>query len=303
MRALIIGGGIGGLTAALSLHAAGIEATVFESVAQIDPLGLGINLQPNAVRELIELGLGEGLAATAIETSTLAYYNKHGQRIWSEPRGLAAGYAWPQYSIHRGDLLMLLLEATRARLGADAVRSNHHFVSFEDSGHDVVAQFSDRRTGAGLPVQRGDVLIGADGIHSVVRRQLYPNEGAPVFSGRIQWRGAVEADPFLDGRTQVMIGHREQRTVIYPMSAKAAGRGRSLVNWLALLGRQFDAEPREAWNRRVPKERFFDRFSHWNFDWIRPADLVRRDHGHLRVPRDRSRSAAALELWPRHAHR
>ncbi len=150
MRALIIGGGIGGLTAALSLHAAGIEATVFESVAQIDPLGLGINLQPNAVRELIELGLGEELAATAIETSTLAYYNKRGQRIWSEPRGLAAGYAWPQFSIHRGDLLMLLLAATQARLGPDVVRSNHHFVSFEDSGHDVVAQFSDRRTGASL---------------------------------------------------------------------------------------------------------------------------------------------------------
>ena len=273
MRALIIGGGIGGLTAALSLHAAGVEATVFESVAQIDPLGLGINLQPNAVRELIELGLGDDLAATAIETSTLAYYNKLGQRIWSEPRGLAAGYAWPQYSIHRGDLLMLLLKATRARLGADAARSNHHLLSFENGEHDVVAQFADRQTGAGLPAQRGDVLIGADGIHSAVRRQLYPNEGAPVFSGRIQWRGAVEADPFLDGRTQVMIGHREQRTVIYPMSAKAAKHGRSLVNWVALLGDQFDAEPREAWNRRVPKERFFGQFSNWNFDWIRPADL------------------------------
>jgi len=273
MRALIIGGGIGGLTAALSLHAAGVEATVFESVAQIDPLGLGINLQPNAVRELIELGLGDDLVATAIETSTLAYYNKLGQRIWSEPRGLAAGYAWPQYSIHRGDLLMLLLKATRARLGADSVRSNHHLLSFENGEHDVVAQFADRQTGAGLPAQRGDVLIGADGIHSAVRRQLYPNEGAPVFSGRIQWRGAVEADPFLDGRTQVMIGHREQRTVIYPMSAKAAKHGRSLVNWVALLGDQFDAEPREAWNRRAPKERFFGQFSNWNFDWIRPADL------------------------------
>ena len=179
MKALIIGGGIGGLSMALSLHAAGIEACVCESVAQIDALGLGINLQANAVRELIELGLGDALADTAIETSTLAYYNKHGQSIWSEPRGRAAGYAWPQYSIHRGELLMVLLNAARARLGAENVRSGHHFVSFEQSAGGVVAHFVDRVTARPLPPLNGDVLIGADGIQSTVRRQLYPDEAAP----------------------------------------------------------------------------------------------------------------------------
>ena len=131
MKVMVIGAGIGGLTAALSLHAAGIDAQVYESVADMQALGAGINLQPNAVRELIELGLGSALGATAIETAELGYYNKHGQLIWSEPRGLAAGYAWPQYSIDRGDLQMILLAAVKERIGAGNVFAGHHLVSFE----------------------------------------------------------------------------------------------------------------------------------------------------------------------------
>lgn len=274
MKAIIVGGGIGGLATALSLHAVGIECCVCKSVRDIDALGLGINLQPNAVRELIELGLGEALAATAIETSTLAYYNKHGQLIWSEPRGRAAGYRWPQYSIHRGALLMILLEAARARIGAANVREGRHFVSFEQSAGGVVAHLMDRATGRPLPSERADVLIGADGIHSTVRRQLYPDEAEPVASGNIQWRGAIEAAPYLDGSSQVMIGHYMQRMVIYPMSAKAQARGRSLVNWLTMLGGRHDLVARESWDRKVPKERFFAAFKDWNFPWIAAADLV-----------------------------
>ncbi|MEN0073192.1 MAG: FAD-dependent monooxygenase, partial [Paracraurococcus sp.] len=90
MRAIIIGGGIGGLTAALALHAAGIEAELFESATEVRPLGVGINLQPHAVRELTELGLGEALAATGIATREFRYANRFGQTIWAEPRGLAA---------------------------------------------------------------------------------------------------------------------------------------------------------------------------------------------------------------------
>ncbi|HZT52509.1 MAG TPA: flavin-dependent oxidoreductase [Stellaceae bacterium] len=273
MKAIIAGGGIGGLAAALSLEAAGIECAVLESVRDIAALGLGINLQPNAVRELIELGLGEALAATAIETSTLAYYNRHGQLIWSEPRGRAAGYAWPQYSVHRGELLLLLLDAVRARLGAAAVREGRHVVAFEQDARGVTVQAIDRATGGPLPPERGDILIGADGIHSTVRRQLYPAEAEPVASGNIQWRGAVEAPAYLDGRSQVMIGHYRQRMVVYPMSARAAP-GRSLVNWLALLGGRHDLVARESWDRKVPKERFFAAFRDWNFPWIKAADLV-----------------------------
>ena len=274
MKALVIGGGIGGLAAALSLEAAGIEACLCESAPALEALGLGINLQPNAVRELIELGLGEALAATAIETSTLAYYNKHGQPIWAEPRGLAAGYRWPQYSIHRGELLIILLEAARARIGAANIRTGHHLVAFAETAGGVTGQFIDRASGRSLGSLRADVLIGADGIHSTVRRLLHPNEAKPVASGALQWRGAVEAEPFLDGRTQAMIGHYRQRAVIYPMSRKATARGRSLINWLVHLGDEGGQPERESWDRKVAKERFFACFRDWNFPWFRLADLI-----------------------------
>lgn len=276
MRVMVIGGGIGGLTTALSLHAAGIEVEVFEAASRVDPLGQGINLQPNAVRELIDLGLGPSLHETAIETANLAYYNKFGQLIWKEPRGLGAGYKWPQYSIHRGHLQVILHKAVCERIGEENVHLNHRLISFEHKAGEVIAHFSDDASGPPTKTYRADVLVGADGIHSAVRKQLYPDEGAPVFSGRIQWRGAVEAEPFLDGCTQVMIGHREQRTVIYPMSKEAAKRGKSLINWLAILGSQSVEDQRESWNRRVTKDRFFKYFKDWNFDWIRPADLFAR---------------------------
>src|SRR6516164_508254 len=198
MQVLIVGGGIGGLTTALSLHAAGIDCCIYESVVALRALGVGINLQPNAVRELCELGLGEALAETAIETSTLSYYNKHGQLIWSEPRGRAAGYRWPQYSIHRGELLIVLLEAVRERLGPERIRTGHHFAGFEQDQFGVTARFTRRADGTSVTAH-ADVLVGADGIHSAVRAQLYPHEGKPVFSQLIEWRGAVEAEPFLDG--------------------------------------------------------------------------------------------------------
>ena len=273
MKVLIVGGGIGGLTTALSLHAAGIDCCVYEAVISLRALGVGINLQPNAVRELTELGLGDALAETAIETSTLAYYNKHGQLIWSEPRGRAAGYRWPQYSIHRGELLIVLLEAVRARLGPERIRTGHHFVAFEQDPFGVTARFTRRPDGISVAAH-GDMLVGADGIHSSVRAQLYPNEDKPVFSGLIHWRGALEAEPFLDGRTQVMIGHHDQRSVVYPISAKSQRRGRSLVNWLTLLADPGEDAERENWDRRVGKERFFEQFRHWNFPWLPLADLI-----------------------------
>lgn len=286
MKALVIGGGIGGLTTTLSLEAAGIEATVFEQVGRIEALGVGINLQPNAVRELTELHLAEALKAVAIETSTLTYYNRFGQAIWSEPRGLAAGYAWPQYSIDRGDLQMVLLGAVNARVGAHNIHTGHKLISFEQSAGGVTAHFVDRSTGKTLVSHRGDVLIGADGIHSAVRAQLYPDEGAPVSSGRIQWRGVIESAPFLDGRTHVTIGSRERRAVIYPMSEKLRVRGRSLINWVTVLGQQMASDRPGTWDRRAVKERFFAQFEDWNFDWIPFADLVAGTQKIYEYPKD-----------------
>ncbi len=274
MKVVVIGAGIGGLTTALSLHAAGIECDVFESVAQIRPLGLGINLQPNAVRELIELGLGDALAEVGIATSTLAYYNKHGQKIWSEPRGIAAGYRWPQYAIHRGELQHILLDAVYARLGRDRVHLGHHLASLEQDDARVIARFVDRASGAPLDGHAADALVGADGVHSAVRRIFNPAEGLPVSSGRIMWRGALLAKPYLDGRTQVMIGYRDQRAVVYPMSEKQAPPGMQLINWLVVLGEQGLEHRREDWDLAVPKERFFPPFAHWNFPWIGLADMI-----------------------------
>ena len=274
MKALIVGGGIGGLATALSFHAAGIDSVIYESVAEVKGLGLGINLQPNAVRELFELGLEDELYSVAVETAFLAYYNKHGQLIWREPRGKSAGYRWPQFAINRGDLLMILLDAVKKRLGSQSYVTGHHFVGFEQDSFGVTAQFIERSTGRGLPPQRGDVLIAADGIHSAVRRILYPNEGPPIFSGRMIWRGKIEAEPYLDGRTQVMIGHRDQRAVIYPMSEELRKTGRSLINWAVVLGGRYNEDEREVWDRLAVKERFFGHFQNWNFDWIGVKDLI-----------------------------
>jgi 5-methylphenazine-1-carboxylate 1-monooxygenase len=274
MRVAVIGAGIGGLATALSLHAAGIEVQVYESVVDIKALGAGINLQPNAVRELIELGLGDVLAATAIETSELRYHNKHGQLIWSEPRGLAAGYAWPQYSISRSDLQLILLGAVKERIGADNVLTGHHLVSFEQDGASVTAHFKDVGSGRRLPPQRADVLIGCDGIHSAVRAQFHPQEGPPISSGHIQWRGTVEGEPFLDGRTHVTIGFRDRRAVVYPISRMVGDRGRSRINWVASLGTRCASGAWATRNRKASRDRFIHEFKDWNFGWIKFADLI-----------------------------
>ena len=274
MTILIIGGGIGGLTAALSLHQIGVDCRVYESVAAPQPLGVGINLLPHAVRELTELGLQGALAATAVPTAELAYYTRRGQHIWSEPRGIDAGYNWPQFSVHRGELQMILLDVARQRLGADRILTGRHLSHWEDTGSGVRASFTDR-TGARQPDACGDLMVAADGIHSNVRQALYPNEGLPVWKGVILWRGTTRARPFLTGRTMVMIGHEQQKFVAYPISRAAAPNGETLVNWIA--ERKFPptrAWRREDWNRAGDLADFLPQFADWRFDWLDVPALV-----------------------------
>ena len=127
MKIAIAGAGIGGLTAAMCLHRAGFDVEVFEAVSELRPLGVGINIQAGAVRILSGLGLQPALAATAIETRELRYANRHGQTIWADPRGRHAGLPWPQFSIHRGELQMILYPRRRADAGrgTDQVRPAH----------------------------------------------------------------------------------------------------------------------------------------------------------------------------------
>ena len=277
MRVLIVGGGIGGLTAALCLHNAGIEAVVYEAAPALRELGVGINLLPHAVRELSALGVQPALASTAIETGALAYYTRYGQRIQSEPRGLKAGYQWPQFSIHRGRLLMILARAVQARLGASSIRTGHRFARFEQDEDGVTAHFVDPATGAPVGKDRGDALIGADGIHSSVREMLYPDEGPPKFSGITMWRGVTEQQPFLDGRTMVIAGNWHIRVVVYPISREASERGSSLINWVAEIRDESKTDWRwEDWDRQGRKADFVPAFGDWRFNWL---DVPRLFHG------------------------
>jgi 5-methylphenazine-1-carboxylate 1-monooxygenase len=269
---LIVGGGIGGLATALCLNARGIATRVFEKVPTLRPLGVGINMLPHAARVVHELGLAPKLASTAIQTGKLEYYNKFGQLIWSEPRGMAAGYAVPQYSIHRGDLQMLLYEAAIERLTRERIETDASFESVEQQGDEVVAQF--RRADGRTFEARGSALIAADGIHSVLRKSFYPDEGDPNFAQRILWRAVSEAKPFLDGRTMIMAGYQHEKFVCYPISQRHASEGRALINWIAELTVPEKSPPKQDWNREVPKSRFAGRFANWKFDWLDVPALI-----------------------------
>jgi 2-polyprenyl-6-methoxyphenol hydroxylase-like FAD-dependent oxidoreductase len=275
LNILVIGAGPAGLTAALHLRRRGFGVTVFESVPTIRPLGVGLNLLPHAVRELTILGLDLKLSAISIPTAELSYHNKFGQLIWREPRGLEAGYRWPQYSVHRGRLQMLLLEAAQDRLGRENIRTGLHLDAFEQDEAGVTVRFIDRATGKPAGEFRGDILIGADGIHSVVRRAFYPQEGTPPFSGRLLWRAITEAEPFLTGRSMIMAGHADQKFVAYPICPDAAARGRSLINWVAELRVGGDRVPiPRDWNRHADKSNFAPAFKDWRFDWLDVPALI-----------------------------
>ncbi|MFX4219926.1 MAG: flavin-dependent oxidoreductase [Thalassobaculum sp.] len=273
MTVLIAGAGIGGLCTALSLHQVGIPCRLFEAVDRIAPLGVGINVLPHAVRELTELGLQEELLALGIPTARLAYYSRRGQEIWSEPRGLEAGYAWPQISIHRGALQMLLTRTVTDRLGPDAIATGLALNSWEDRGDRVVARLVDRAGGDPVEVE-GDLLIAADGIHSAARAALHPEEGPPIWNGAILWRGTAEAPPFLGGRTMIMAGHEFQKFVCYPIRDLADGR--QLINFVA--ERKFATDQpwrREDWNRQGRVEEYLPPFEDWIFDWLDVPELIR----------------------------
>jgi 2-polyprenyl-6-methoxyphenol hydroxylase-like FAD-dependent oxidoreductase len=262
---LIIGGGVGGLTLALSLHQAGVACRVFEAAPEIRPLGVGINLLPHGMREFTELGLQERLAAIAVETRELCFYNRYGQFIFKEARGRHAGYAWPQLSIHRADLHRILMEEARGRLGADAVVLGKKCISVAD---DATVTFEDGGTAA------GSCVIGCDGIHSTVRRTLFPDEGPPSYQGINMWRGTTRIKPFLTGASMATAGWLEVgKLVIYPIRNRLDAEGRQLVNWVAEI--QSPRNVMQDWNLGGKIEDFYPAFEKWNFDWLDCAALIR----------------------------
>lgn len=273
MRITIIGAGIGGLATALSLHAAGFrDVTVHERARELRPLGVGINLLPHAVRELTELGLGDEVAAIGVAPTRLTYANRFGQLIWSEPRGLEAGYRWPQLSVHRGEFQLLLAREVEARLSAGAIRLGQRLDSVEHGAETSIARFTDA-SGTETSVE-ADIVVGADGIHSALRRQAYPDEGAPPWNGLVLWRGTALAPPFLDGRTMVMAGDGAQKFVAYPLVApgtaadEGAGAGLSRINFIAERRAPEGTEETADWNRGVDPGPIVELFADWRFDWL-----------------------------------
>ena len=275
---LIVGGGVGGLALALSLHQAGISCRVFEAVPAILPLGVGINLLPHAMRELSELGLQDALAARAIETRELAFYSRHGQFIYKEPRGRFAGYDWPQLSIHRADLHDVLLTAARQRLGDDAVQLGHRCIQVDQDANGVTLHFDKAQP------QSGKLVVGCDGIHSALRRQLVPGEGPPKYSGVNLWRGAVRWPAFLGGDTMVSTGWMTVgKTVIYPVRPGTPETGGlPLINWVAEIERP-DAV-RQDWTGRGRLADMMPAFAGLKFDWLDITAMIESTEEILEYP-------------------
>ena len=251
MKVLIAGAGVGGLTLALMLHKRGLESVIFEQASEIREVGVGINILPHAIKELAALDLMPKLDAVGVRTKELHYISRLGQKVWSEPRGTDAGFDYPQFSIHRGRLQKVIHDAVIARLGPGAVRTGMKLQGFIQDEGGVVGHFTDAKFGLMSETVRGDVLVGADGIHSVVRRHFHPKQGPPSWQGLMLWRGATEWPKFLTGRSMYIAGGMSAKIALYPI-APGAKPDMRLTNW-AIVSRIADGEitppPVDSWSR------------------------------------------------------
>ena len=279
---IIVGAGIGGLTLGLALHQAKIPCRIFESVPEIRAIGVGINLLPHATQELAALGLEDALAKVAIQTSDATFFNRFGQLIYQEPLGRAAGYDHPQFSIHRGDLQMVLLDAFRSRAGADRIVTGRHCLSVAQDEAGVTVTFSDGPGGKDRFAVRGRVAIACDGINSVVRKQFFPDEGEPRYSGVNMWRGVTRWKPMLSGASMVRAGwFSHGKMVIYPIRAVDSD-GLQLINWVAEI--ETPNYRKRDWNRAGVLDDFIGPFSNWYFGWLDVPAFIRGANSVLEFP-------------------
>jgi 2-polyprenyl-6-methoxyphenol hydroxylase-like FAD-dependent oxidoreductase len=315
MEITIVGGGIGGLTLALMLHRAGIKSRVFEAAPEIKAVGVGINLLPHAAREMAQLGLEEALANVAITTKESAFYNRYGQKIFSEATGRFGGYDWPQLSIHRGDLHSVLAEAFKERVGADRLHLGYRCIGFKQNDTNVTLDFEQAGTGEKLESIACEAVVDCEGIHSRIRKQLFPDEGPARYSGINMWRGVTRAKPYLTGASMVRIGWlNTAKVLIYPIRDNIDGQGTQLINWVVDIATDNYKRERD-WNKPGNLEDFIGVIEDWKFDWLdvpalcRNADYVleypmvdqdplpRWTHGRLTLLGD-----AAHPMYPRGAN-
>ena len=274
-RVIIAGGGIGGLATALTLQQIGVPCVVHEAVREMRPLGVGINLQPNAVRELYDLGIGQAeLDTVGMPAEEWALVGLSGADIYSEPRGLSAGYHWPQYAVHRGKFHMLLHDTLVKRAGPDAVRLGSRVTGYRKTADGGVTALVEQSGGRDAEAH-GRLLIGADGIHSAIRAQMHPQQPPIHWGGAIMWRGATWARPIRTGASFVGLGTHRQRIVFYPISHPDPRTGLALINWIA----EITVDNALGWNqsgwfREVPISDFIGHFADWTWDWLDVHALV-----------------------------
>lgn len=282
MEVAIIGGGVCGLGLALNLHKRGISARVFETAAEVKELGVGITVLPHAAREIIALGLEAELYAAGLETQESCFFNRFGQLLYREARGKYAGYAYPEISIHRGRLHMLLYRAAVAQLGAERIVTNRHCLGVEQDESGVTLRLRETSSGKLLEPVRADIAIGCDGVNSTMRRQFYPDEQM-AFAGINTWRGVTRRKPILTGRSYMRIGSiRTGKMVVYPIIDDVDGEGNQLINWMAEIER--GAVEKNDWNKQGKLEDFFPIYQDWKFDWLDVAAMIRNADMILEYP-------------------
>ena len=295
-KVIIAGGGIGGLTLALTLHQIGVPFFVLETSHTMRPLGVGINIQPNAVREFFELGLtSEVLGTIGVPAKEWALVGLNGREVYSEKRGLDAGYNWPQFAAHRGELLMLLYRTLIERAGAESVMLDARVDKYlkRPSGEvDVSVRGSD---GSRFQIS-GRLLIGADGIHSAVRAQMHPDQPPIHWGGAIMWRGTVRAKPLRTESSFIGLGTHQHRMVIYPIS-KPAADGTVLTNWIAeLTVDRNEGWLGNNWFKEVPIESFAHHFESFRYDWLDvPTMLNKSECGYMNPMIDRDPVATWID--------
>ncbi len=277
MKVAVIGGGIGGMSLALSLHAVGlVDIEIYESTPVIRELGVGINVLPHAVRELAELGLLDVLSSVGVATADFTYFSRRGQQISEEPLGIGAGYRWPQLSIHRGELLGVLHSAVIDRLDSQRVHTGHHLTRFGTlPAGGVWTEFQERENHRVIERAEADLLVGCDGIHSNTRLALHPDEGPPRWNGVTMWRGVSLSKPFMSSRSMVNIGSSKQRVVVYPISSSGSGAGQSMINWVAMRKESTSEVPPQDWTYVARREKVLAAFSDFTFDFLDVVQLIR----------------------------